>query len=48
MLELADIFRAYGDAYRARDGDRMLPSHQQTMADIAHCRTEAMGGEVYC
>ena len=47
MLELADIFKTYGDAYRTRYGDRMLPSHQKTMADIAHCRTAALGGEVY-
>ena len=46
MLELANIFRAYGNAYRARYGDRMLPSHQKTMADIEHCRTKAPGGEV--
>jgi len=47
MLELADIVRAYGPAYRATYGDRMLPSHTKALEDIAHCRTAALGGEVY-
>jgi len=47
MLELADIFRAYGDAYRTKYGERMLPSHKKALWDIEHCRTNAMGGEVY-
>jgi len=47
MLELADIFRAYGPAYRQQYGDRMLPSHHQALRDIAHCRTPVLGGEVY-
>jgi hypothetical protein len=47
MLELADIFREYGDAYRQQYGDRMLPSHTQALWDIEHCRTELMGGDLY-
>jgi hypothetical protein len=47
MLELADIFREYGPAYRAKYGDRMLQSHKKAMDDIQHCRTKAMGGHVY-
>jgi hypothetical protein len=47
MLELAEIVREYGDAYRARDGDRMLPSHRQALWDIAHCRTSVMGGDLF-
>jgi hypothetical protein len=47
MTELADIFRRYGPAYRAKYGDRMLPSHVRAMWDIEHCRTEALGGQVY-
>ena len=46
MLELADIFREYGPAYRATYGPRMLPSHAKTMEDIVACRTDAMGGHV--
>jgi hypothetical protein len=47
MLELADIFRQYGPAYRAKYGDRMLPSHIKAMEDIESCRTQVMGGHVY-
>jgi len=47
MVELADIFRRYGPEYRARFGNRMLPSHIRAMEDIVHCRTSQMGGHVY-
>jgi hypothetical protein len=47
MLELADIFRRYGPAYRDRYGDRMLPGHHKVMNDIINCRTPALGGQVY-
>ncbi len=47
MVELADIFQQYGPAYRAKFGDRLLPSHRQAMWAIEHCRTEALGGHVY-
>ncbi len=47
MVELADIFRQSGPAYRAKFGDRLLPSHRQAMWAIEHCRTEALGGHVY-
>ena len=47
MLELADIFRAAGSAYRAAYGPRMLPSHQRAMQDIVYCRTPALGGSLY-
>jgi len=47
VVELADIFRQYGPAYRAKFGDRLLPSHRHTMWAIEHCRTEALGGHVY-
>ncbi len=46
-MELADIFRQYGPAYREKYGERMLPSHRQAMADIERCRTEVLGGHVY-
>lgn len=45
MLELADIFREYGDAYRQKYGERMLLSHREAMGDIEYCRTSMMGGE---
>jgi hypothetical protein len=47
MLEVADIFRLHGPAYREKFGDRMLPSHRRAMQDIETCRTESLGGQVY-
>lgn len=47
MVELADILRRYGPAYRARFGDRIPPSHLAAMTAIEPCRTEALGGHVY-
>lgn len=46
MLELADIFRRYGPAYRAKFIDRLLPSHLAAMEALAPCRTEALGGHL--
>lgn len=49
MIELAEIFRDYGSQYREKFGQRMPPSHLQTMFDIEQCRTEALGGHLfYC
>ena len=47
MVELAEIFRRYGPAYRAKFADRMPKSHLAAMAAIEQCRTEALGGHVY-
>jgi Putative transposase/Transposase zinc-binding domain len=47
MLEVADIFRLYGDAYRQQFGQAMLPSHRRALDDIRDCRTEVLGGHVY-
>ena len=46
-LELADIVRQYGPAYRAKYAGRMLPSHRQALRAIEQCRTPALGGQVY-
>ena len=46
-LELADIFREYGLAYREKYADKLLPSHRQAMWAIERCRTEALGGQLY-
>jgi hypothetical protein len=46
-LELADIFRRYGPAYRQKYAAKLLSSHRQAMRAIEHCRTEALGGQVY-
>jgi hypothetical protein len=49
VTNLAEIFRQYGRAYRAKFGARMLASHRRAMADIEQCRTAALGGQVcYC
>jgi hypothetical protein len=48
MVELAEIFRRHGPAYRAKFKDQRLPSHVRAMEAIEHCRTEALGGHVYC
>jgi hypothetical protein len=47
MLEVADIFRLHGPAYREKFGDRMLSSHRRAMQDIETCRTESLGGQLY-
>jgi hypothetical protein len=47
MTELADVFHRYGPQYRAKYGDKILPSHRQAMRDIERCRTPALGGHVY-
>lgn len=47
MLEVADIFRLHGPAYREKFGDRMLPSHLRAMQDIELCRTASLGGQLY-
>jgi hypothetical protein len=45
--ELADIFRVYGPAYRAKFGAKMPPQHLRAMRAIEQCRTPALGGHVY-
>jgi len=46
-LELADIFRQYGPAYRQKYASHMPASHLKAMRAIEECRTEALGGQVY-
>ena len=48
MIELADIFRLYGPAYIDSFAQRMPPSHHRAINDILRCRTEQMGGHLYC
>ncbi len=47
MTTIADIFRRYGPAYRAKFGAHIPTRHQAVMAAIEQCRTEALGGHVY-
>jgi hypothetical protein len=46
-LELADIFRQYGPAYRQKYASRLLPSHRRAMRAIEQCRTPTLGGQAY-
>jgi len=47
MVEVAEILRLHGPAYREKFGHRMLPSHRRAMQDIEQCRTAALGGQLY-
>ena len=47
MIELAEIFRQHGPAYRDKFTGRIPASHLQVMQAIEQCRTEALGGHVY-
>jgi hypothetical protein len=47
MVEIAEIFRIHGPQYRAKFGDQIPHSHLRAMEAIEHCRTEALGGQVY-
>jgi len=46
MLEVAEIIRQHGAAYRAHVGDRLLPSHARVLRDLAACRTAYFGGQL--
>lgn len=45
-LELADIFRQCGPAYRQAHGARLSPEQRRTMHAIEACRTSVLGGHV--
>jgi transposase-like zinc-binding protein/putative transposase len=45
-LEVADIFRASGPAYRAREGRHLSLGQLRVMSAIEACRTAALGGHV--
>ncbi|MBL9205378.1 MAG: transposase [Opitutaceae bacterium] len=44
MIEVADILRQHGAAYRATH--TLLPSQERALSDIQNCRTEFFGGHV--
>jgi Putative transposase/Transposase zinc-binding domain len=46
VLEVADILREAGPAYRESFASRMPRSHLQAMRAIENCRTAALGGHV--
>ncbi len=45
-LEVADVFRAAGPAYRAAHAGHLSLHQLKIMSAIEHCRTAAMGGHV--
>jgi hypothetical protein len=45
-LELADIFRRYGDAYRQTHGASLSTAQRRAMTAIEVCRTAALGGQI--
>ena len=45
-IEVADIFRAAGPAYRATHAGHLSLHQLKIMSAIEHCRTAAMGGHV--
>lgn len=46
VLEVADIFRACGDAWRAANAGHISLGRLKVMSAIEHCRTAALGGHV--
>jgi hypothetical protein len=45
MIEVADILRLHGPAYRQHHV--LLPSQQRVIEDLVRCRTAACGGQLY-
>lgn len=46
VLEVADIFRRHGVAFRAAQGSRLSSDQRRVMAAIEACRTVTLGGHV--
>lgn len=46
LLEVADLFRAFGPAYREVHGHEMPVRHKRVMRAIEICRTAELGGHV--
>jgi Putative transposase/Transposase zinc-binding domain len=45
-LEVADIFRRYGEKYREKHGASMSTAQRRVMTAIEVCRTAALGGQI--
>ncbi|HEX3148470.1 MAG TPA: IS91 family transposase [Gemmataceae bacterium] len=46
VLEVADIIRAHGDAFRQRFAAILSHAQKKALRDLARCRTAALGGHV--
>jgi Transposase zinc-binding domain/Putative transposase len=47
-LEVADVFRRHGEAYRRAHADHLGRTERRVMGAIEACRTAALGGHVEC
>lgn len=45
-LEVADVFRRYGESYRQKYGASMSTTQRRVMTAIEVCRTAALGGQI--
>ena len=45
-LEVADIFRAHGPAYRRANAGHLSLTQLKVLSSIEACRTEALGGRL--
>ncbi len=45
--DLSSIICGHGKEYLEKSNNRILPSHKKALYDLAYCRTDAFGGEVY-
>ena len=45
-LEVADVFRRYGEAYRQQHGASLSVAQRRVMTAIEVCRTAALGGHL--
>jgi len=45
--DIGRLVRRAREAYRVRQGNRLLPSQDKALADIGDCRTAALGGHRY-
>ena len=46
VLEVADVFRHHGPAYRKAHAEHLAGTERRVMAAIEACRTPALGGHV--
>jgi hypothetical protein len=47
MLEVADIVRLHGDAYRTQFGSQLTGAQKKALRDIQNCRTPFFGGHIH-
>ena len=45
-IDVAEIFRRYGETYRLQAGPALTSRQRRVMSSIEHCRTAALGGHV--